>query len=348
MENGVDKVTRVLFCGFEHPASHSYTQKYLENCPFIKIDVLAHVDVPDCIHKYHVCVVKMFRLDSQMIARAVKMKLIIQFGVGLEGVDIVAASQHNIKVARIPGKLSGNSKACAEMAIYLILGLLRKKKEMEESIQRKIVGQPLGDTLFGKNVFIVGFGDIGYDLAKILRGFGVKILATKRKWNFNSNKQNGSTNDNDDRISDKQIDAIGELVDIKGSPQDYYQFAAEADIVVLCLTLNSETAGIINKEFLSSMKKGSMLVNIARGGVVDYKSVYESLKSGHLGGLAMDVAWQEPFDPQDPILKLPNVIITPHVAGVTELSYTSMAKIVGDCAIQLHNGHALKGIQVVN
>lgn len=70
-----------------------------------------------------------------------------------------------------------------------------------------------------------------------------------------------------------------------------------------------------------------MLLNIARGGVVEYKSLYESLKSGHLGGLAMDVAWQDPFDPQDPILKLPNVIITPHVAGVTELSYTSMAKV---------------------
>ena len=76
--------------------------------------------------------------------------------------------------------------------------------------------------------------------------------------------------------------------------------------------------------------QGSLLVNIARGGLLDYSAVFEYLKSGHLGGLGIDVAWTEPFDPNDPILKLDNVIITPHVAGVTEHSYRSMAKVVGN------------------
>lgn len=69
------------------------------------------------------------------------------------------------------------------------------------------------------------------------------------------------------------------------------------------------------------------MVNIARGGILDYKSVLQQLESGHLGGLAIDVAWTEPFDPEDPILKFPNVLITPHVAGVTEFSYRTMAKV---------------------
>lgn len=74
--------------------------------------------------------------------------------------------------------------------------------------------------------------------------------------------------------------------------------------------------------------QGSLLVNIARGGILDYDAVYQHLKTGHLGGLGIDVAWFEPFNPDDPILKLPNVLITPHVGGVTKYSYRTMAKVL--------------------
>jgi phosphoglycerate dehydrogenase-like enzyme len=100
--------------------------------------------------------------------------------------------------------------------------------------------------------------------------------------------------------------------------------------------------------FLSAMKKGSCLVNIARGRLLDYKAVFDHLESGHLGGLGIDVAWTEPFDPNDPILKFSNVILTPHVAGVTEYSYRTMAKVVGDVALQLHSGEPFTGIEFVN
>ncbi|KAM0940225.1 putative (S)-sulfolactate dehydrogenase [Dioscorea sansibarensis] len=346
MQNGPDQVTRVLFCGLEFPASHTYTKEYLKSYPFIQVDVVPRGDVPNVIHEYHACVVKMCQLDEKVISRAVQMKLILQFGVGLEGVDVKAATKHNIKVARIPGQTCGNSASCAEMLIYLMLGLLRKKTEMEVAIKQKILGQPIGDTLQGKTVFIMGFGAIGVDLAKRLRPFGVKILATKRKWRVGSPRLNVSTDDAPNLIG--QSDATDDLVDKKGTPKDNYEFAAEADIVVPCLTLSDETAGIINKSFLASMKKGSLLLNVARGRILDYESVYQSLESGHLGGLAIDVAWQEPFDPDDKILKFPNVIVTPHVAGVTEPSYRTMAKVVGDCFIELHNEQKLTGIEFVN
>ena len=74
--------------------------------------------------------------------------------------------------------------------------------------------------------------------------------------------------------------------------------------------------------------QGAYLINIARGGLLDYGAVAQNLKSGYLGGLGIDVAWTEPFDPNDPILQLPNVLITPHVAGVTDYSYRSMAKVL--------------------
>lgn len=197
----------------------------------------------------------------------------------------------------------------------------------------------MGETLLGKTVFILGFGAIGVDLAKRLRPFGVKILATKRNWTSVSLPPNASGAPNDE---------IDHLVDKKGGPENLYEFAGEADIVVTCLALNAATAGIVNGRFLSSMRKGSLLVNIARGGLLDYNAVHQHLQSGHLGGLAIDVAWTEPFDPEDPILKFPNVLITPHVAGVTEYSYRTMAKVVGDCALQLHAGSPLTGVEIVN
>ncbi|KAF8404317.1 hypothetical protein HHK36_009200 [Tetracentron sinense] len=220
-------------------------------------------------------------------------------------------------------------------------------------------------------VFIMGFGNIGIALAKCLRPFGVRILATKQSWASdlpNSCLPNGCVRSPELSI---QNDTIDGLVDKEGSPENLLDFASKADIVVTCLALNSETAGIVNKTFLSSMKKvycpivhefdltdfpvkvfpghtGALLVNIARGGLLHYEAVAYHLESGHLGGLGIDVAWTEPFDPDDPILKFPNVLITPHVAGVTEYSYRTMAQVVGDIALQLHAGTPLTGIEFVN
>ncbi|XWS71497.1 hypothetical protein CRYUN_Cryun03dG0142800 [Craigia yunnanensis] len=332
--------TRVLFCGPHFPASHNYTREYLEKYPFIQVDDVPLKEVPDHIGNYHLCVVKNMRLNSNVISRAKQMKLIMQFGVGLEGVDIDAATKHGIKVARIPGDATGNAASCAEMAIYLMLGLLRKQNDMQISVKQKKLGEPVGETLLGKTVFIMGFGNIGIDLAKRLKPFGVKIIATKRSWASNLQVPVPKV-----PIQNRVVD---DLVDKKGSHGDIYEFASNADIVVCCLSLNKETIGIVNKPFISSMKQGALLVNIARGGLLDYEAVVHHLKSGHLGGLGIDVAWTEPFDPDDPILKFKNVIITPHVAGVTEPSYRSMAKVVGDVALQLHSGNPLIGIEFVN
>ncbi|KAK9110050.1 hypothetical protein Sjap_018110 [Stephania japonica] len=349
VENGESSITRVLFCGPSFPASHNYTREYLRNYPFIQVDVVPLDSVPDVICDYQLCVVKNLRLDSEIIARASKMKLIMQFGIGLEGVDVDAATKCGIKVARIPGRTSGNSASCAEMALYLMLGLLRKQKEMEISIMQKRLGEPIGETLLGKTIFILGFGNIGIDLAKRLKPFGVKVLATKRHWVSNMQifrQQNGHCSDT--QAPSTESGDLDNLVDKKGGPEDLFDFASEADIVVCCLLLNKETVGIINEKFLSSMKKGAFLVNIARGGLLDYEAVVRNLESGHLGGLGIDVAWTEPFNPDDPILKFQNVLITPHVAGVTEYSYRAMAKVVGDTALQLHAGSPLTELEFVN
>ncbi|RLN35946.1 hypothetical protein C2845_PM03G23310 [Panicum miliaceum] len=324
--SGDSKVTRVLFCGPYFPASTIYTKEYLQSYPFIEVDEVGLEQVPDVIQNYHICVVKNRRIDSDIVAKATQMKIIMQYGV-----DVNAATEHNIKVARIPGSKTGNAVSCAEMAIYLTLGVLRKQKLMDTAVNQKDLGSPTGKTIFGKTVLILGFGAIGMEIAKRLKPFGVKILATKRNWSSGS----------------LQCDIEG-LVDKKGGPKDMYELAGEADIVITCLLQTNETVGIVDNMFLSVMKKGSCLVNIARGGLLDYKAVFDHLESGHLGGLGIDVAWTEPFDPDDPILKFSNVILTPHVAGVTEYSYRTMAKVVGDVALQLHSGEPFTGIEFVN
>ncbi|XP_069147368.1 uncharacterized protein [Solanum lycopersicum] len=296
-DNRCNHVTRVLFCGPHFPDSHNYTREYLQGYPFVQVDDVPLESVPAVIGDYDICVVKSFRMNSDVLSRAKRMKLIMQFGVGLEGVDITAATKHGIKVAKIPGGATGNAASCAEMAIYLILGLL-----------------PSNENFRG---------------AEKARG---------ANW-CQPARENAPSVENG---------GYADLVDERGNHADILKFASKADIVVCCLAMNNETIGIVNNDFISVMRKGAILINIARGGLLDYDAVLSHLKSGHLGGLGIDVAWTEPFDPDDAILRFPDVIITPHVAGVTELSYRDMAKVVGDVALQLHAGKPFTGIEIVN
>ncbi|XP_037410101.1 phenyllactate dehydrogenase-like [Triticum dicoccoides] len=125
------------------------------------------------------------------------------------------------------------------------------------------LGPPVGEAIFGKTILILGFGAIGMEIAKRLRPFGVKILATKRNWSSNT----------------VSCDLDG-LVDKKGGPEDMYELVREADIVITCMTLNNESVGIVDHKFLSALKKGSYLINIARGRLLDYTAVFNHLESG--------------------------------------------------------------------
>lgn len=327
-----DNCTRVLFCGLQFPASYLFTKECLQRHPNVEVDALEHEEVPNKIGRYDLCVVRGMNIDSSVISNGKRLKLLMQFGVGLEGVDIKSATEAGIKVARIPGDRCGNALSCAEHAIYLILSLLRDQKGMEGSVQRMDLGVPVGQTLFGKTVLIIGFGNIGRALATRLKPFGVHLLAIKRSWS---------------NVSPSIID----MIDGTGNNADLLDFATRADVVVLSCHLNSETAGIINNKFLAALKKGALLVNVARGGLIDYGAVKASLEMNHLGGLGIDVAWYEPFDPTDPLLQHPKVLITPHVAGVTEMSYRNMAQIITNATLQLQAGmpiSSIEGIECVN
>ena len=146
----------------------------------------------------------------------------------------------------------------------------------------------------------------------------------------------------------KEIIAIGrrEIVDIDriGTFDRYLTFhdldqtAGSADIVFLCCTQSAENLGLVNETFIGRLKRGCLLVNIARGGLLDYSAVEAALRDGQLGGLGIDVYRNEPFTYDDAIFRLPNVVATPHVAGVTEVSYRTQARILCDNVLRVRDG----------
>mmetsp|Transcript_22381 Transcript_22381/g.33341 ORF Transcript_22381/g.33341 Transcript_22381/m.33341 type:complete len:377 (+) Transcript_22381:165-1295(+) len=267
---------------------------------------------------------KLDRKRIEMGANA-KLKLIYQYGAGLEGVDFEAAKDNGIAIANIPAKFTGNGMSTSELALFLLLGLIKKYHETQVSLKNREIGYPLGGTLSGKTVAIIGFGSIGKELAKRLRACEVKIIGVRRgKWT----PEDASMCDIVARMDDSMMEEV-----------------READAVVTACPLNNETRGMINSDFLSQMRKGLLLINVARGGIVDKDAVFEGLESGRLGGYAADVHWQEPFpyeedDPEGfqggvgPLHALrdkgANVMLTPHVGGITELTYGLQTEMFSD------------------
>ena len=210
----------------------------------------------------------MSKLTDSIIQKATKLKMIMQFGVGLEGVDIQAATKYRIPVCPISSMDCGNAKSCAEHAIYLALSVLRDQSEMNRSLNRGVIGYPTGRTLFNSNILIYGYGSIGQQLAKRLSVFEANVSAVNRTvYNENNVTNNDEIMKNSPTTSVNQsskdflnIDCLTEL-----SPLDAYpRLAADTDILFVCCSQNSSNMGFVNKSFISHLKDGAIIINIAR------------------------------------------------------------------------------------
>ncbi|KAL3150379.1 hypothetical protein ABBQ32_000218 [Trebouxia sp. C0010 RCD-2024] len=224
------------------------------------------------------------------------------------------ATEQGIWVSNIPSSSTGNALSCAEHAIYLMLASLRQQNAMRASIQQRRVGVPVGETLFNKFVLIVGFGNIAKELIPRLKPFHVKLMGIRRApW--------GAT------PADAYLEA--ELQQ-KGLFPNLHRMAGQADLIVLTCSLTETTRGMVDSAFLKACKPGVRIINIARGGLLDLQAVTDMIDSDEIGALGLDVHWQEPWDPNHAITNHPKVVMTPHVAGVTELSYRTMAQVVAN------------------
>jgi lactate dehydrogenase-like 2-hydroxyacid dehydrogenase len=208
----------------------------------------------------------MGKITESVISKAHNLKLIMQFGTGLEGVDIPAATRAGIKVAKIPSNLCENASSwyvlsvdlanssffvllchSAEHILYLTLCLMRNQSQMNHSLHNGNIGVPTGKTIFGSSFLIYGYGGIGQQLNSKLLSLGASTRIISRSANVSEfNRLHGTT-----RCE-------------MGSPERLSDYLAQSDVVALCTTQNQHTIGLVNQSFLSLMKKGAYLINVTR------------------------------------------------------------------------------------
>jgi phosphoglycerate dehydrogenase-like enzyme len=294
---------KILFCSKQYPETMNFLKSILPSDKFYIFNCNEN-ELKDKIKDVHVAVPLMSKLTEEIINKAHNLKLIHQFGVGLEGVDLEAAKKRGIHVANIPADQTGNAYSVSELTLFLIFALLKNFKKSQESFLNRQIGYPLGDVILGKKFLILGYGNVGKAVVNILKKFPVEIIVARRTIKNNSE-------------NNVKFVTFNNLSDI----------LPEIDFLIVAITLNSETKDFVDEKIINKMDKGSFLINVSRGGVVKYKALLHALKNGQIKGAGLDVYWDEPFNPEDELLNY-NVITTPHIAGSTNYSYSLMAEYI--------------------
>ena len=305
---------RILFCGDTFPMAPVMTGARL---PCDEIVVCPQHAIREALDGVDVLVPLMARIDRPLI-EAGRYRLIQQFGTGLEGVDLEAARTRGVWVANAAASAGANAESVAEHALMLMLAVLRQLPAAQANVRAGVLGAPLGLALTGRTVCIVGLGAVGRALAVRLAPFGVRLIGVTRRPDARRSMEAG-------------------LAACYGFDDRMKAFAI-ADILVLCLPVTGETRGLIDAAAFSALPDGACLVNVARGGLVEYAAAFDALSSGRLRGAGLDVFWHEPIAPDDPLLALPNVIATAHVGGVTDRSYAGITDAVVDNIERLRRG----------
>ena len=253
-------------------------------------------------------------ITPEVIANAPRLRLIQKIGVGVNTIDLHAAQARGIAVCNMPGS---NSRAVAEMSLMLMLNALRRQYGVERSLRAgewtvdEATRESIGE-LCGRTVGIVGFGAVPQVLAPILHAMGARVVYSARS----------------------RRDVPWEYFDLD-------RLFAESDVVTLHVPLTPETAGLASRERIASMKRGAILVNTARGGLVDEPALIEALASGRLGAAGLDVFAEEPLAADHPLLALPNVTVAPHVAWLTRETWQRSISIALHNTLAVRDGTAL-------
>jgi len=231
------------------------------------------------------------KVTRRLIDAAPRLRWVGRAGAGLDNIDVAAAKERGIEVMNVPG---ANSIAVAELTFGLLLALFRKLPEADASLRRGewLKSKLMGRELRGKTLGIVGTGKIGRAVAQRALAFEMKCVGY------------------DPLVAPEAMRAAGV------EPATLETLLALSDVVSLHLPVTPETKAMFNASRIASMKKGAVLVNAARGALVDEAALLEALQSGHLAGAALDVFAVEPAG-ANPLLALPNVVASPHIGAST-------------------------------
>jgi phosphoglycerate dehydrogenase-like enzyme len=261
-------------------------------------------------------------VTAELIARAPRLRVIARTGVGYDAVDVAAATARKIPVVITPGT---NQESVAEQAFALLLALTRNIVNNCQSIRSGGWDRPMVQPVRGKTLGLVGLGRIGRAMATRALAFGMQVVAF------------------DPIAADADFEARHGITRL-----GLEELLAAADVVSLHSPLTDETRGLINRTTLARMRPGSYLINSARGGLVVESDLAESLASGHLAGAGLDVLNAEPPEPGNPLVGLPNVVLSPHMGGLDVKSMSDMAELAARCVISLHEGKWPAGCVVNN
>lgn len=258
-------------------------------------------------------------VDGAMLDRLPGLKVISNYGVGVDHICLPAAAARGIPVGNTPGILDG---ATADMGFTLLLATARRLVEGDryarcDEFTRYDPGYMLGQEVHGRTLGIIGLGRIGRQVAKRARAFDMPVLYYNRR-------PNGA--------AEQELDARYASLD---------ELLRQSDYVMLCCPLSDETRGIINAAALGKMKPTSILVNIARGPVVDTDALTAALTSRQIYAAGLDVTDPEPLPRNHPLLKLNNVTIAPHLGSATEQTRRRMAEISVENLLRGINGEPL-------
>lgn len=239
-----------------------------------------------------------------------KLKLLQRLGHHIVGVDYAHAGKKGIKVANIPAQVSGGDRMVAEHALFLMFALAKRVREAETHIAERRLGKLPTTSLTGKTLGMVGLGNTGIELTKMVAGLGMQVMVVKRSI---------------DRALENELGLA-----FMGDMSSIDRVLENADFVSVHLPLEEGTVGFFGAPQFARMKPGAFLINIARAPIVDKAALQSALASGRLAGAGLDVFWEEPADPKDPLLAFPNLLLTPHVAGATHEVKTKVARVAAD------------------
>jgi len=249
------------------------------------------------------------RMTPDLFAIAPRLRAIARTGVGYDLIDVVAASRYKVAVTITPGT---NQDSVAEQTMALLLALLRRVVPNDRVIHGGGWDRSLVAPVRGQTLGLIGMGRIGRAVALRALAFKMRVVAFDTYIDAEFDKQHGI-----ERLS------LDDLLTI-------------SDVVSLHIPLTEATRGMVNRGFLAKMRKGTYLINTSRGGLVVERDLHEALTSGHLLGAGLDVLGSEPPEPGNPLLGLPNVVLSPHIAGTDTLSMGDMAELAAKTIVDLH------------
>jgi D-3-phosphoglycerate dehydrogenase len=249
-------------------------------------------------------------VTARMLDRLPALRLIAVSRGGPVNIDMAATRARGIEVVNTPGR---NASAVAEFTIGAILAETRLIRAGHEALRQGVWRGDLyradmtGDELSAMTVGIIGYGHIGTRVVRLLKPFGCRIL-----------------------VADPYVDLSAEDCVDGVVRTDLERLLAESDVVSLHARVTEETRGLIDADAFRRMRQGAYFINTARGPMVDYDALYHALARGHLRGAMLETFWQEPAPPDAPLLRLPNVTLTPHVAGASLTTVRLAASMIAE------------------